>query len=194
MRVLLAGDRLGHFRHDSTGLQTARTTPQLCRTAVEIPLSKPGRGRLLDGEERQLTCKPGSVGPACADVMAIPLEPALLQASSNQPGRLASKSAWFAPRRPYLVLLPVGFAVPSLLPATRCALTAPFHPYRPKAAVCSLLHFPWGRPRRPLAVTVFRWSPDFPHLLGAATRSTGRGYVRAIAARVKQPVWAAAAG
>ena len=33
-------------------------------------------------------------------------------------------------RRPYLVLLRVGFAVPSPLPLTRCALTAPFHPYR----------------------------------------------------------------
>jgi len=31
---------------------------------------------------------------------------------------------------PYLVLLQVGFAVPFLLPETRCALTAPFHPYR----------------------------------------------------------------
>ena len=29
-------------------------------------------------------------------------------------------------------------------------------------AVCSLWHFPWGRPRRPLAGTVFPWSPDFP--------------------------------
>ncbi len=33
------------------------------------------------------------------------------------------------PRHPYLALLPVGFAVPLLLPAARCALTAPFHPY-----------------------------------------------------------------
>jgi len=31
---------------------------------------------------------------------------------------------------PYLVLLPVGFAVPLMLPPARCALTAPFHPYR----------------------------------------------------------------
>ena len=31
---------------------------------------------------------------------------------------------------PYLVLLQVGFAVPLMLPPTRCALTAPFHPYR----------------------------------------------------------------
>ena len=29
----------------------------------------------------------------------------------------------------YLTLLRVGFAVPPLLPVTRCALTAPFHPY-----------------------------------------------------------------
>src|SRR5262245_55091628 len=29
-----------------------------------------------------------------------------------------------------LVLLPVGFALPMRSPASRCALTAPFHPYR----------------------------------------------------------------
>jgi len=34
--------------------------------------------------------------------------------------------------RPYSVLLPVGFTLPSPLPATRCALTTPFHPYRLK--------------------------------------------------------------
>src|ERR1700740_3501291 len=32
---------------------------------------------------------------------------------------------------PYSVLLPVGFAMPSPLPDTRCALTAPFHPCSP---------------------------------------------------------------
>src|ERR1700743_2332680 len=32
--------------------------------------------------------------------------------------------------RPYLVLLPVGLAVPLLLAGTRCALTAPFQPCR----------------------------------------------------------------
>jgi hypothetical protein len=36
-------------------------------------------------------------------------------------------------RRPYSVLLPVGFAVPPLLPAARCAFTAPFRPYRAEA-------------------------------------------------------------
>ena len=32
--------------------------------------------------------------------------------------------------RPYLVLLQVGFTKPRPSPAARCALTAPFHPYR----------------------------------------------------------------
>jgi len=31
--------------------------------------------------------------------------------------------------RSYLVLLPVGFTMPALLPAPRWALTPPFHPY-----------------------------------------------------------------
>jgi len=31
--------------------------------------------------------------------------------------------------RPYSVLLQAGLALPSLFPETRCALTAPFHPY-----------------------------------------------------------------
>ncbi len=31
--------------------------------------------------------------------------------------------------RPYSVLLPVGFTLPTLSPGLRCALTAPFHPY-----------------------------------------------------------------
>jgi hypothetical protein len=59
-----------------------------------------------------------------------------------------SSGTWLAPRlarptragggnaavvthvRPYPVLLPVGFALPPLLPAARCALAAPFHPCR----------------------------------------------------------------
>src|ERR1700743_1136706 len=43
--------------------------------------------------------------------------------------------------RPYLVLLPVGLALPFLLPGTRCALTAPFQPcrgFRPVGGVISV--------------------------------------------------------
>ena len=39
-----------------------------------------------------------------------------------------------APRHPYSVLLPVGFTMPSLSPATRWALTPPFHPYPASSA------------------------------------------------------------
>jgi hypothetical protein len=46
-------------------------------------------------------------------------------------------------RRSYSVLLPVGFTMPPLLPVARCALTAPFRPYRAEAtAVYFLWHFP----------------------------------------------------
>jgi hypothetical protein len=46
---------------------------------------------------------------------------------------------------PYLVLLRAGFCLPPPLPAARCALTAPFHPYPPplrrSRAVSFLCHW-----------------------------------------------------
>ena len=81
----------------------------------------------------QPACKPGSVGRGFPRVTAIPLRRRLPGASSNLPGRLV-RTDWDPlarlPRHPYSVLLPVGFAVPLPLPVARCALTAPFHPYR----------------------------------------------------------------
>jgi hypothetical protein len=116
---------------------------------------------------RQPACKPGSVWrDASAALTAIPLGRRLPGASGDLPGRLIGTSIRHYPRRPYSVLLPVGFAVPHPLPAARCALTAPFHPCPPSPrlgrAVWSLWHFPWGRPRRTLSGTVCPWSPDFP--------------------------------
>jgi len=68
--------------------------------------------------------------------------------------------------RPYSVLLPMGFALPLRSPGARCALTAPFRPYRAKAmAVFFLWHFPWGHPRRTLSGIVTLRSPDFPRAL-----------------------------
>ena len=89
----------------------------------------------------QGTCKPGSVSPPCGQMgdhssrrrIAPPLK---------RPTRATSRNRPIC--HPYSVLHPVGFAVPSLLPAARCALAAPFRPYllrRP--AVCFLWHFPW---------------------------------------------------
>jgi len=117
------------------------------------------------------------------DVAAIHLGRMSPPASCNPPGRLIRKpiaGPCEPARRPYSVLLPVGFTVPSPLLQTRWALTPPFHPYlvipvvafRSKRlnndtedeAVYFLWHYPWGRPRRVLPGTVFPWSPDFPHL------------------------------
>ncbi len=120
----------------------------------------------------QTAYKPGSVRDPVKDrATTIHLGRPLPSASRDRPGRLARERALLALRptyRPYLVLLPKGFAVPPPLPEARCALTAPFHPCRrnePKRAtpaVCSLWHCPWGRPRRALPGFVFPWSPDFP--------------------------------
>src|SRR5690554_2750930 len=63
------------------------------------------------------------------DVAAIPLGRMLPSASCNLPGRLGRKLPEDCPsRRPYSVLLPVGFTVPLPLPVARWALTPPFHP------------------------------------------------------------------
>ena len=64
--------------------------------------------------------------------MAIHLGRPLPNASSRPTRAAARKHACelALAYRPYSVLLPVGFTLPSPLPATRCALTAPFHPYR----------------------------------------------------------------
>src|ERR1041385_8557038 len=72
-----------------------------------------------------------------AAAMTIPLGRLLPGVSRDRPGRRpgnrlpASQPAC----RPYLVLLRVGFAMPLPLPGARCALTAPFHPYR-QAETC----------------------------------------------------------
>src|SRR4030095_2222890 len=92
-------------------------------------------------------------------------------------GRAVSRS----PRRPYSVLLPVGFAMPSLLPRTRCALTAPFHPYllspcgeRRRFAFCGTVPgvTPAGRYPAPCSheARTFLPAPYAKHEGGAAIR------------------------
>ncbi len=67
--------------------------------------------------ERQPACKPGSVGQGSFPcVTAIPLGRRFPAASSNLPGRLIRTRSGKIPRRPYSVLLPVGFTVPLPLP------------------------------------------------------------------------------
>ena len=133
-----------------------RARPAPTRKSASRPVS-----RVLYGRERE-----------APDVTAIPLGRPSPGASSNQPERQGPRTGPETPcgaaHRSYSVLLPAGLAVPPTLPPTRCALAAPFHPYRPwlsalrRRAVCFLWRCPWGRPRRTLSGAVSAWSPDFP--------------------------------
>ena len=101
------------------------------RTVPEHPPASP-----YSSSERKSVSRPVSrvlYGAALLPhVTAIHLGRPLPGASRNQPGRLAWKGPdpLRGPRRPYSVLLPVGFTVPLPLPVARWALTPPFHPYR----------------------------------------------------------------
>jgi hypothetical protein len=132
--------------------------------------------RVQRPRKRQTACKPGSVreiprvdrGTSRDDHSSGTRLTARLTRPTRAAGRERPRVLACNGRRgrPYSVLLPVGFTLPPPLPAARGALTAPFHPcptrVSTRRAVCFLWHFPWGRPRRPLAGTVFPWSPDFP--------------------------------
>ena len=64
---------------------------------------------------------------------------------------------------PYLALLQVGFTMPALLPRPRCALTAPFHPYRPpRLAPWKLRRFAFCCTFRGLAPPRRYLAPDPP--------------------------------
>lgn len=90
----------------------------------------------------QPACKPGSVGhrPLAQTIRDGHSSGTMFAHGLEQPTRTAGLTSprgviAFANsplRRPYSVLLPVGFTMPAPLPAPRCALTAPFHPYPAK--------------------------------------------------------------
>ena len=83
----------------------------------------------------QAACKPGSVRGVATPGRPFVWDARRRAPRATYPGgtrgnapaacRLRASAA-----RPYSVLLPVGFAVPSPLPGPRCALAAPFHPCR----------------------------------------------------------------
>jgi hypothetical protein len=83
--------------------------------------------------ESSWTCKPNSVRWIFSSRTAIPLGRALLFGSSDLPEGFARRAGTHPPLPaelpPYLVLLRVGFALPTPSLKRRCALTAPFHPY-----------------------------------------------------------------
>ena len=132
------------------------------------------RNRRLSKEKRQTACKPGSVRRA--PVARSPTRrPFLCGAPRGAPdatnpggGARTPPAPTMSPsrRRPPLFGLAPGGVYPAA-PVTggavrSCRTVSPLPIVRTQTAVCFLWHCPWGRPRRPLAGTVFPWSPDFP--------------------------------
>ena len=79
--------------------------------------------------KHQPAYKPGSVRRDFSRAAAIPLGRRSLIASSSQPEWRIRRRISVARCHSYSALLPVGFAVPRMLPPARWALTPPFHPY-----------------------------------------------------------------
>lgn len=68
-------------------------------------------------------------------------------------------------------LLLVGFTEPRKLPSALVRSYRTFPPFpAQRAGSLFLLHYPWGHPRLPLAVTIPLWSPDFPQSARAPRR------------------------
>ena len=127
-------------RHRQSPPRTRRRGRRVRPASIFVPISFQER-RANGGEARwQIDGRSGCCGPAARRPvsrvlslagMAIHLGRPLPDASRDLPGRRRENPLGdCSPCRPYLVLLPVGFAVPLPLPGARCALTAPFHPCR----------------------------------------------------------------
>jgi hypothetical protein len=114
--------------------------------------AREGRG---EGKTLEQPCKPGFVPglPRAANIHpGVPLPtPSSEHTRETWAGRPCPPSRSGAP---YWLLHRVGFAVPTLSPGSRCALTAPFHPYPRERAVCFLWHCPAAHADWPLASTL----------------------------------------
>ena len=176
-------------------------------TCLSLAVASPARRRLgsiAPPCERGIASRPVSrvLSGGEPSATAIPLGRGSLRASSNQPGRRRG-SRWVEsclPPRAAPIRSCSRWGLPCRL---RCRTRGALLPHRftlavpgcPAQAVSSLWHFPWGRPRRPLAATVDPWSPDFPpprpmaakppHA-AAAVRPTGKRNKGAKGRRVKR--------
>ena len=161
--------------------------------------SRRGTGVTQDLVEKecQTACKPGSVpaprgamddhssGTSVAGRLARPTRTA---AAKTPPGRTGSGPAGrpslfgLAPGGVCRAAAVTGGAVRSY----RTLSPLPAAAFRERApAVCSLWHFPWGRPRRALPGTVFPWSPDFPPLGRRRAKSGHPAVWRLLARRLR---------
>jgi len=125
------------------------------------------RNRQKWGKKCQRVCKPGSVRISKEKAAIIHLGCPLPSTSCNLPGRRPENGAIC---RLYLVLLPTGFTLPWPLPATRCALTAPFHPYLIKRRFAFCGTFPRVTSAGRYPASCFRGARTFLPLTEAITR------------------------
>jgi len=115
----------------------------------------------MEGEKAGVGNKPGSVndnhssGTAVTDCL---LQPTRESARNRRCGQAAYSPIWSCSRR--------GLPCRELLPVARCALTAPFHPYRQKSedTTGGIFSVALSMDSRPPGVTwrPVRRSPDFP--------------------------------
>jgi len=92
------------------------------------PLVQGGARPKWIGKRWESADKPGSVVDSHSSGM--PVTGHLKQPTRKHARAVRCRSDESVYSFPYLALLRAGFAVPFLLPGPRCALTAPFHPYR----------------------------------------------------------------
>jgi len=98
-----------------------------------------------NGSEKRLDRKPGSVSN---DDLSWPCVAARLTPSPGRARLRIMSHTDVASDRVYIA---------AKSPVRWWALTSPFHPYREKRGGFFLLHYPWGRPRLPLAVVMPLW-------------------------------------
>jgi hypothetical protein len=132
------------------------------RDKGEMAQRKPPPGQTGERKGAEPACKPGSVEDSHSSRIRVTAY--LMRPTRERCGpHLPAGSGW---QLPYLVLLRVGFALPLVLPPARCALTAPFHPYRRRASrhVGGMFSVALSVNSRPPGVTWHPalWSPDFP--------------------------------
>ena len=128
--------------------------------------SRPGKSRARRAQEES---RPLS---RVLSWTAIPLGCASPRSSSSLPGSLMW-ATWCGQRHrvlPYLVLLQVGFAMPSnvatdAVRSYRTVSPLPHGPLPARVAVYSLLHFPWARAPQALPGTLPCGARTFLHVL-----------------------------
>ena len=130
----------------------------------------PAKISTLEAEEesRQLACKPGSVWPRFDPERGSHSSGTAFACRLAQPTRMTGpetgcERAFARPVSSLFGLAPGGVYLAAAVTRSAVGSYPTLSPLPCGCmAVCSLWHFPWGRPRRTLSGTVCRWSPDFP--------------------------------